>query len=410
MTRLLLLVPTTSYRVGDFLEAAAGLDVEVIVGSNQQPVLAGLGARTAFEVDFRNPDAALEQIAALAAERPLDAIVASDEETTWIAAEAAARLGLGHNPAPAVEAAGNKYLFRQALVGSDVRSPKFRLFSLDDDPAQARDLPFPCVLKPLAFSASRGVIRADGHNSFVAAFHRIAALLHQHDPQGGRSTVRSILVEDYVPGIEVALEGLLVAGELTVLALFDKPDPLEGPFFAETIYTTPSRQPTEVQARIREITARAVAALGLCSGPIHAELRINDDGIWPIEIAARSIGGLCSRMLRFGTGLSLEEIILRQALGQPLESLKRQDGGGGVMMLPVPESGRLLAVEGQEAARKVPGITDLTITIPLGESVQALPEGDRYLGFLFAEGATPEGVEATLRQAFAKLEVRIEPT
>jgi hypothetical protein len=165
-----------------------------------------------------------------------------------------------------------------------------------------------------------------------------------------------------------------------------------------------------VQARIRETTARAVAALGLCSGPIHAELRINDDGIWPIEIAARSIGGLCSRMLRFGTGLSLEEIILRQALGQPLESLKRQDGGGGVMMLPVPESGRLLAVEGQEAARTVPGITDLTITIPLGESVQALPEGDRYLGFLFAEGDTPEGVEATLRQAFAKLEVRIEPT
>ncbi len=408
MTRLLLLVPTTSYRVGDFLDAASKLGVEVVVGSDQQPVLAGLGTKTAVEVDFRTPDTAFAQIAALAAERPLDAIVASDEETTWIAAEASARLGLGHNPAPAVEAAGNKYLFRQALLGSGVRSPAFRLFSLDDDPAQVRDLPFPCVLKPLAFSASRGVIRADGHNSFVEAFHRIAALLRQHEPEGRRSTARQILVEDYVPGVEVALEGLLLSGELNVLALFDKPDPLEGPYFAETIYTTPSRQPAAVQKRIAETTARAVAALGLRHGPIHAELRINADGIWPIEIAARSIGGLCSRMLRFGTGLSLEEIILRQALGEPLESLQRQGGAAGVMMLPVPQSGRLLALEGQEAARAVSGITDLTITIALGEAVQALPEGDRYLGFLFAEGDTPEGVEATLRQAFAKLEVRIE--
>ena len=212
MTRLLLLVPTTSYRVGDFLEAAAGLGVDVIVGSNQQPVLAGLGSQTAIEVDFRDPATALAQIAALAAQRPLDAIVASDEETTWIAAEASARLGIGHNPPAAVEAAGNKYLFRQALEGSGLNSPQFRLLSLDDDPAQARDVAFPCVLKPLAFSASRGVIRADGHNSFVEAFHRIAALLREHDPEGGRSTSHRILVESYVPGIEVALEGLLRDG------------------------------------------------------------------------------------------------------------------------------------------------------------------------------------------------------
>ena len=408
MTRLLLLVPTTSYRVGDFLEAAAGLGAEVIVGSDQQPVLAGLGSNTACEVDFRHPDLALAQIAALAAERPLDAIVASDEETTWIAAEASARLGIRHNPAAAVEAAGNKFLFRETLAGSGLAGPKYRLFSLDDDPAQARDIPFPCVLKPLAFSASRGVIRADGHNSFVAAFHRIAALLRQHDPEGGRSTSRRILVEDYLPGIEVAFEGLLQARELTVLALFDKPDPLEGPYFAETIYTTPSRQPAEMQKRIKEVTARAVAALGLRDGPIHAELRINQDGIWPLEIAARSIGGLCSRMLRFGSGLGLEEIILRQALGQPIESLRRQGTAAGVMMLPLPASGRLLAVAGQAAARAVPGITDLTITIAIGEQVQALPEGDRYLGFLFAEGKDPAQAETALRQAFAKLEVRID--
>jgi len=259
-------------------------------------------------------------------------------------------------------------------------------------------------LKPLHLAASRGVIRANDQAELVAAFARIAALLGRTGPWApGGEEARSILIEGYIPGIEVAVEGLVSAGRLRVLALFDKPDPLEGPYFEETIYVTPSRLPAPRQQAIAAMAQRAVAALGLSHGPIHAELRLGRDDVWPLEIAPRSIGGLCSRALRFGAGASLEELILRHALRRGADALEREGMAAGVMMIPIPRAGTLRAVGGIQQGLSVPGIEDLRITIPVGQEVVPLPEGNRYLGFLFARADTPDRVEGALREAHRRL-------
>jgi biotin carboxylase len=256
-------------------------------------------------------------------------------------------------------------------------------------------IPFPWVLKPVGLSASRGVIRADDAVSAMLAAERIRAIA------GG-----PLLVEEYVPGVEVAVEGLVRGpGAAEVLAVFDKPDPLVGPYFEETVYVTPSRLDARTLDHVATLTGRAVDAVGLTSGPIHAELRISGDDVWVIEIAARSIGGLCARTLRFGAGIALEELILRDALGMPIADLEREKAASGVMMLPIERAGVLEAVRGQEAARAVPGVTGLEITVPVGRSVVPLPEGDRYLGFLFARAETPAEAEAALRAGYAALDV-----
>lgn len=410
MDRLLLLIPTTSYRVSDFLEAGQRLNVEVTVGSDQRQVLEKYSQGRTVTLNFRNLERGTKQIVDFAHRYPLRAIIATDEETTMLAAKASKALRLPHNSPASVEAATNKYRFRVALAEAGLPSPQFTLVSLDENPAEAaRRVAYPCVLKPLALSASRGVIRADDAAAFVANFHRIANILRARDIESPAEVGQHLLVETYIPGTEVALEGLLIRGRLNVLALFDKPDPLEGPFFEETIYVTPSRLPKAVQRTITAATAEAVDALGLQEGPIHAELRVSEDGPVIIELAARSIGGLCSRVLRFGAGIRLEDLILQHALGLPIESLERENRPVGVMMIPIPRAGRLQQVRGIQRARNVPGIEDVTITIPLGQEVIPLPEGNKYLGFIFARKETPEAVEATLREAHNRLQFVIEP-
>ena len=296
MQRLLLLVPTTSYRISDFLGAARRLDVDVTVGSNRRQVLEKYSQGRTVTLDFRNSEKGTKQIIDFARRYPLQAIVAVDEDTTVLAAKASEALGLPHNSPSSVAAAANKYRFRTVLAEAGLPSPGFTALSIEDDPAEvAHRVDYPCVLKPLALSASRGVIRADDPAGFAAAFYRIGKILNDAYAGSPAGTADHILVEDYIPGTEVALEGLLDRGQLSVLALFDKPDPLQGPFFEETIYVTPSRLPAEVQHAVTTATARAVTALGLHDGPIHAELRIDEKGPVIIELAARSIGGLCSR-------------------------------------------------------------------------------------------------------------------
>ncbi len=410
MARLLLLISTTSYRASDFLNAAHRLGVEVIVGSNRRQALEKFSGGGTVTIDFRDLDKGVSQIAALARARPLAAIVGVDDESTGLAALAAAALGLAHNPPEAVAAAANKHRFRRAMARAGLPSPAFRLLSVDDDPERAaRETAFPCVLKPTALAASRGVIRADDGPAFVAAFRRIVRILGQPDVAPLGEAARQILVEDYLPGVEVALEGLLDHGRLRVLALFDKPDALAGPFFEETIYTTPSRLPPAAQDDIAVAAEGAVAALGLREGPIHAELRVNDEGPWVIEAAARSIGGLCSRALRFGAGIGLEELIVRHALGLPIASLERERRPAGVMMLPIPAAGVLREVRGLDQARGVRGVEDVHIAIPLGQPVVPLPEGSKYLGYVFARDETPDAVETALRAAHCELEFVIEP-
>lgn len=408
--RLLLLVPTTSYRIGDFLAAAERLGAEVTVGSDEREVLEALSGDRALSIDLGDPHAATDRIAEYAGRQPLAAVVGVDQETAVIAARAAQRLGLPHNDPDAVVRAVDKRRFRTALANSGLNVPRFTTFPVEDDAARAaREVAYPCVLKPLALSAGRGVIRADDERAFVAAFARIRKILEVADADQPASARATILVEDYIAGAEVALEGLMEDGRLDVLALFDKPDPLTGPFFEETLYVTPSRLPATVQRAIVAATERALAALGLRHGPVHAELRVNDKGAWPIEIAPRSIGGLCARTLTFGAGASLEELILAQAMGRPVAGAAREKAAAGVMMIPIPAAGTLTAVAGADDARAVPGITDVTLSVPLGHPVVPPPEGYRYLGFIFAKGATPDHVEAALRAAHARVAFTIEP-
>src|SRR6202048_1582977 len=335
--RLLLLHPTTSYRVADFLDAARRLDVDVAVGSNQRHVLEAFADGRTVTIDFQDPEKGVREICAYAREHPLSAVLGVDEETTVLASQGSKALGLAHNAPESVWATANKSRFRTVLANSGLLTPPFSLLTVDADPERAaREATYPCVLKPLMLSASRGVIRADNPDQFITAFHRITRILEQPDVVTLGDPATHILVEGYVAGREGALEGLLDGGRLKVLALFDKPDPLEGPFFEETIYVTPSRLPESSQGAIARVAGHAALALGLRRGPIHAELRVTDAGPIVIEIAGRSIGGLCSRVLRFGAGMSLEELLLRDALSLPVADSSRESPAAGVMMIPIP--------------------------------------------------------------------------
>ncbi|MPZ88677.1 MAG: ATP-grasp domain-containing protein [Nitriliruptorales bacterium] len=406
MARVLLLLPSATYRAADFMAAAKALGVEVVVASDHRQTLAGVIGDRALRIDLRHPPSATEAIVAHSRRVPLDAVVAVDDQGVSVAALAGARLGVAANPPEAVAATRDKAALRRALDAAGVAQPTFRVARPGDDVARlAVEVGVPCVVKPVSLSASRGVIRAEAPAEAATAAERVRAIVceDEQDPP-------VLLVESYVPGAEVAVEGLLRGGALEVLAVFDKPDPMEGPYFEETLLVTPSRLPAPAQRAVVEAVRDATAAIGLVEGPVHAELRIRPDGgVAVLELAARSIGGLCSRTLRFGMGVSLEEVILRHALGRPVDALTSAFDASGVMMLPIPRAGTLVAVRGQNAARAVPGVAGLEITVPRGRPVRPLPEGDRYLGFLFARGETPAAVERALRAAHGHLDVVIEP-
>jgi biotin carboxylase len=402
--RILLLMKASTYRAPDFLAAAARLGIDVLRVVDTPGPLAG-ERDGALYLDFHDREGAVATLVDYARKHGVHAVLPVDDGGTLLAAQAAAALGLLHNDPAAAAAARDKYRMRQLFAERGIPGPTFRRFTTAGDPQDvAAAVGYPAVVKPLQRSGSQGVIRADTPAELVAALARLRTIL-ETDGQPGP---HPFLVEDYLPGVEVALEGLVDEGHLHVLALFDKPDPLEGPFFEETIYVTPSRLPAEKQAAIARATVSAAAALGLRRGPVHAELRVNDAGPWLLEIAGRSIGGLCGRTLRFGVGISLEELILRQAVGLPF-STQREGGARGVMMIPIPAAGLLRGYAGVAEASAVPGIDSVEITAPLNNLLTPLPEGDSYLGFIFARGADPASVEATLRRAHAYLHFEVEP-
>ncbi len=423
MPRVLLLLPTTTYRTHAFIEAVQRLGVELTVASEEASTLTRLNPSGLLRLNFGDPPEAARQVVQFAGEHPIAAVVPVDDQVTICAATICEALGLRHNSVESVHAARNKHRMRELLGQAAVPQPQYRLCSLDDDPVHIADqVQYPCVVKPLTLSGSRGVIRANTNLEFVRAVARLDHILRlefaeSHPSDSPRSrrknslsdTARQFLVEDFVAGPEVALDGLLTRGELRVLALFDKPDPLEGPFFEETIYVTPSRLPVPVQQDIARCTARACRAIGLTEGPIHAELRINTGSPSIIEINPRSIGGLCSRVLRFGTGLSLEELIIRHALDGNYDPPTRENQPAGVMMIPTPRAGVLTEVRGLDQARTVDGIEQVTISAHLGQELVPLPEGALYLGFIFARSASPEAVEAALRESHARLDFLIRP-
>jgi len=404
--RVLLLVPSSSYRASDFLDAAKELGLSVIVGCDETPVLPG--ATGLLSVPIQDPDAAADAIVALDSNSPLDAVVAVDDQGTLAAARAAERLGLRHNQPDAVAAARDKLRMRTLLRGAEVGQPAFAVVRPSADPDELTRLTsqigFPCVVKPTTLSGSQGVIRADNVSEVTAAVERVRSIART----AGLDPSQPLLMEEFVAGPEIAVEGVLADGELTVLAVFDKPDPLDGPFFEETLYVTPSRLDGAALSVAVRATQAATTALNLTEGPVHAELRVRDGRAWVIEVAARSIGGLCSRTLEFGTGMSLEYVILAQALGRTV-GLQRVQEAAGVLMLPIRAGGTLVRIDGRERALAVPGIVGMEVTIAPDRTLVPLPEGNRYLGFVFARGDSPEQVEESLRRANAEIRVRVRP-
>jgi biotin carboxylase len=404
--RLLLIAPPGSYRTAAYLETARELGVEVLVASEGQYSLVGEIA-SGLHVDLHSPGA-LQVLLQANQTRPFSGVIATDDASVELASRIAQALDLPHNPPYAAKFSRRKDLSRQALQQAGVPVPAFRLVDLTAPLGkQLLDVEFPCVIKPLAMSASRGVIRSDDIAAAEAACLRVQALLRDvagRDPM----TDTHVLVERFVPGPEVALEGLLHQGRLSVLAIFDKPDPLDGPYFEETYYITPSRHGRVVQQRLVECIQAACIALGLREGPVHAEARLPPDACVIMEVAARTIGGECARLLDFGTGHSLEALVISHAIARPL-AYEPQPGGAGVLMLPITRSGILRRIEGITAARAVPWIEDILISRRDGYELVPLPEGNSYLGFMFARAPTAAQAEAALRSAHACLKVVTAP-
>lgn len=392
---LLLFAAATGYQIRVFAETAERLGVDVTLVADHCDRMEELWGHRAIAVRFDRIGAAVESLRGIEA----NGVAAVGDLPAVLAAETAEALALPFHPAAAARACHDKYLARQLYQAAGLLLPEFFRTELSEDPRDvAAHAPFPCVLKPLGLSASRGVIRADTPAEFVHAFERIRRIGEKY-----------LQVESYIPGREFAVEGLVTEGCFQPLALFDKPDPLEGPFFEETIYVTPSREPASVQRALLATTERAVRALGLRHGPVHAELRHNDEGAWILETHARPIGGLCARALRFGAR-PLEEIILRHALGEDVSPARLDGPASGVMMIPIPKGGIYQSVDGLERAAQVSGIDEVVITAKVGQHLIPLPEGASYLGFIFARGVSPEIVEASLRQCHAELRFHIATT
>ncbi len=399
--RLLLLAATTGYQTQIFADAGRALGIDLVMATDRCHVLDDPWGDQAVPVRFEDPEAAAVSLSQLVP--PPEAIVAIGDRPTYIAALTAQHLGLPYNSSAAVTACRSKFLAREKFRMAGLLVPRFARVALlgGENP-----IGYPCVLKPLGLSASRGVIRADDDREFAEAFARIRAILQSPEiARMGDEQDRFIQVEEFMEGQEFALEGVVTAGQFQPLAIFDKPDPLNGPYFEETIYLTPSREPAQVQRQLMDATRRAVAALGLTHGPVHAEMRLNSAGVWMLEVASRPIGGLCARALRFeGGAISLEELILRHALGEDVSGMVREPEASGVMMIPIPKNGIYCRVSGVEAES---AIAEVVITAKEGQRLQRLPEGNSYLGFIFSRGNSSEEVEQRLRSAHGKLQFDI---
>jgi len=406
MKRVLLLLPTTGYRNKDFLAAAQALEVEIVAAANYCRQLApSWGLAPIMALHFDRPEQAADTVLREIGGRP-DAVLAVDDAGLELASLLCERLGLPGNAVSAVRTLRDKLAFRALLQAHGFPCPAFHPLPSDADPdTLVPELGFPAVVKARRLSASRGVIRADDADALRGAVRWVRAIQARADRD---AEALGLVVEDFIPGREHAFEGLLQQGQLTTLALFDKPDPLDGPTFEETLYVTPSRLPRELQVHIAQETARICRLAGLRDGPVHAEMRVNDAGVWFLEVAARSIGGLCGRTLTHLLGVRLEELILRQALGQPV-AIARSAGAAGVMMIPIPRRGLYHGVAGLDEARAVPGISGVTISAEPGQIVAPPPDGSSYLGFIYARAENAADAEAALRSAHRQLQFDIRP-
>ena len=411
--RLLMLIPTSTYRAEAFVRAARRLPIELSIASEVPSSLSHLHPVDLPTFDFGQPADAISKAREFAASTRVDGVVAVDDQSVLAAALIANALGLRHHPPDAARLALNKYLGRERMRAAGVPVPRYCLLPLDADPSLAareidREVGYPVVLKPLAMAASRGVVRVDRAPDLPAAFSRLAATVRSLPSRHDLLANLNILAESYLPGTEVAVEGLVDRGRLHVFAIFDKTDPLEGPYFPETMYVTPSRLPTRAQERIMDVTQATVRAFGLDHGPVHVELRVDGGTAVPIEAHARSIGGLCSRVLRFADGRSLEELVILHALGLLGEVPSRETRAAGVWMMQSPRAGRFVSMRGVAAACEVPHVEEVIVSARPAQVLTPLPDGFLYIGFIFARGDSPALVEASLREAFSRLDPVLE--
>lgn len=399
MPTAVVILPSTTYRAADFVTAAEALGVGLIVASEGPPPLdMGDGY---LQIDCADPALAAEAIVAFGDRVGIDGVVAADDGGVVVAAITGQTLGLRSNTPEAATATRDKGAQRKALAAAEVPQPRFRVLEPGDDAAEAGSaIGYPLVIKPLDRAAGQGVMRVDRPEDLSPLIQRLRRITGASAP---------ILVEAYLPGVEVAVEGIVSKGSLAVLAIFDKPDAGDGPFFPETILVTPSRLPSQTARECERVAQAALAAIGITHGPVHIELMVQESEVRVIEVAARSIGGMCSKSLNFGLmGTSLETLILRNALGMDKPELHREAVAGGVLMIPIPKPGRLVEIRNTDAVRQLPHVTGMDITVPPGRVLEPPPEGDRYLGFVYARATHPEAVEASLRRAQALLEVVIE--
>ena len=402
MSRLLLLLPAAGYTNQDFIAAAARLDIELVACADYCHKLApGWGLPPLMSVPFDRPDVALPQVLQ-ALDRPVDAVLATDDHGLALAARLRTALGLPGSPPEAVATLADKLRFRQLQQAVGLPHPAFASVGADDLEAAAAP-GFPLVVKARRLTGSRGVLRADDIHQLAQALTQV-----QRIQSRAQRDADELLVEAFIPGVEVALDGVLGQGRLRVLAVFDKPDPLDGPAFEETLLVTPSRLPAAVQNELAMAVEHACVSAGVSEGVVHAEARINESGVWLLEIAPRGIGGLCGRVLDTTLGTGSAEIVLRHAVGLPLPQ-QQSDTAAGVMMIPIPAKGIFHGVDGLDAARAVPHISGVEITAHPGQLVAPPPEGSGYLGFIFSHAATPADAEAALRTAHATLVLKIQP-
>jgi biotin carboxylase len=414
VSRVLLLATTTGYQTRAFEKAAERLGVTLTYATDRCHVLDDPWSDGAIAVRFHDDAGSVAAVLDASRSVPIDGVVAVGDRPVALAAGVAEALRLPGNSRDAAATSSNKLLMRECLRRAGLPGPWFSAVPVEADPSVlAQSVPFPCVIKPLALSGSRGVMRADDERELVVAFERLRALLRSRSVLGDRNEAHGqILIESFLEGREFAVEGLLRRGQFHTLAVFDKPDPLDGPFFEETIYLTPTDAAIGNERRITDAVRAAVTALGLHHGPIHAECRIGERDVFVLEVAARPIGGLCARALRFvrdgEVPISLEELLLRHALGESTDSWKREPCASGVMMMPIEKRGVFRGVSGIERARGVAGVEDVKITAKPGQLLLPLPEGATYLGFIFARADRPEDVERALRAAHATLDVTID--
>jgi biotin carboxylase len=414
MTRVLLLATTTGYQTRMFAEAAKTLGAEVVYATDRCDQLDDPWSDGAIAVRFHEEARSVDSLLKAIDARPINAVLAVGDRPTVMAAYLSRLLGLPGHPPEAAAAARDKRISRAKLKAAGLPTPSFiSVPASTDATALLERVSFPVVVKPTVLSGSRGVIRADDSLSFVTAFDRVRRLLASTEVRELRDPEADVVqIEEYIDGAEYALEGLLERGRMRTLAVFDKPDPLDGPFFEETIYVTPSRLSPAMQQQVEEAVAAASVALGLHHGPIHAECRVNSRGVFVLEVAARPIGGLCAKALRFereGLSIGFEEFLLRHALGEPMDEWQSESRASAVMMIPIPRSGVYRRVDGVETARHVPHVEDIRITAKPDQQLLSLPEGASYLGFIFARAAAPAFAEHAVREAHARLRFTIDP-